>query len=297
MPASPCSISILTLPTSVTSGDDETPPTVRFTNVEEFLQAIDHISEDFVIVTDVSPDNFTLLDNELEARGRNIRLRRYHADSQILFITIPNHIHEQLHIILYQEFASMVDRMGLRRSWKSIAAATYQARGRGGSGGGGGQADSSGGPIPERQYAWPTLVIEAGYSESLQYLRDDMKWWFSESNHDVKIVILAKFDYRQQEIILEKWEEEPWEEEPRGARPGATTARSVGLFAPVQQQTITITKNPTNPVSYNVARGSLVLSFRLLFLRNPGPGEGDIVFSIPDLEWYAERVWAEVEGQ
>lgn len=33
--------------------------------------------------------------------------------------------------------------------------------------------------------------------------------WFSASNHGVKIVILAKFDHRQREIILGKWEEEP----------------------------------------------------------------------------------------
>ena len=55
---------------------------------------------------------------------------------------------------------------------------------------------------------WPTLVIAAGHSEPLDELHNDMRWWFRTSNHDVKIVILAKFDDQQQYILLEKWEEE-----------------------------------------------------------------------------------------
>jgi len=51
---------------------------------------------------------------------------------------------------------------------------------------------------------WPTLVVEPGYSESLNHVRDDMRWWFSESKHDVKIVILAKFDHRRRCILLER---------------------------------------------------------------------------------------------
>lgn len=45
----------------------------------------------------------------------------------------------------------------------------------------------------------------------------------------------------------------------------------------------------TNPASYNVARGVLVLQFELLFLRDPGPGEGDIVVGIPELVWVMVR--------
>jgi hypothetical protein len=118
-----------------------------------------------------------------------------------------------------------------------------------------------------------------------------MRWWFEASNHQVKIILLAKFNHPQRTIQLEKWEEAP-----QAVRPGAMTTRSVaaGAPAPVLQQTITITQNATSPPSYNVTRGALVLSFRLLFLRDPSPGEGDFVFSIPDLQFYAERVWAQV---
>ncbi|KAK0726952.1 hypothetical protein B0T26DRAFT_692376, partial [Lasiosphaeria miniovina] len=107
--------------------------------------------------------------------------------------------------------------------------------------------------------AWPILVIEAGFSQSLGELYITMRRWFSMSNHEVKIVLLAKFN------------------------------------TPMLRQIITITRNTTtNPTSYNVTSGALVLSFRLLFLRDPGPGEGDFVFSVQELEEYAEDVWAQV---
>ena len=106
------------------------------------------------------------------------------------------------------------------------------------------------------------------------------------SDHQVKIVLLANFDGTR--ILLERWEEE------MQTRPGATTTRhSLQHLAPVLRQTITITRNTTtDPISYNVTSGALVLSFTLLFLRNPGPGEADFVIGVPELEDYAELVWA-----
>ena len=182
--------------------------------------------------------------------------------------------------------------MTLRRTWKTIGTATYRAQGH--PSGDGGEGDSAGGPIPSHdgRNAWPTLVIEAGDSKSLRELHNNMDWWFNTSNHDVKIVILTKFNHSHSEILLEKWEET--------LQPvaGATTTRAataIGhMLTPILRQSITITRNAaTNPPSYNVAGGALVLSFRLLFLRDSDPTEGDIVYSVPDLQFYAERVWAQ----
>ena len=111
----------------------------------------------------------------------------------------------------------------------------------------------------------------AGVSEPLGELRNDMRWWFSASDHQVQIVLLAKFDRSRRALNLEKWEEEA------GGQP-------------VLRQNITITQDTTtDPVSYNVTGGALVLGSRLLFLRDPGPGEGDCDLS--DLQFYAHRVW------
>ncbi|KAK0651301.1 hypothetical protein B0T16DRAFT_403580 [Cercophora newfieldiana] len=74
----------------------------------------------------------------------------------------------------------------------------------------------------------------------------------------------------------------------------AAISQQNGVLNPVKRQSITITRDETtNPVSFNVTRGPLVLGFRLLFLRPPGPQERDFVLSIQDLQLYAENVWAE----
>ncbi|ETS03995.1 hypothetical protein M419DRAFT_55338, partial [Trichoderma reesei RUT C-30] len=75
---------------------------------------------------------------------------------------------------------------------------------------------------------------------SLTALRDDMRWWFTASDHQVKIVLLSKFDHQRQQIIIERWEEDSQ------TRPGATTTRraaAVGAVQPVLRQSITITRD------------------------------------------------------
>lgn len=172
-------------------------------------------------------------------------------------------------------------------------ATDFSKGGSSGSEGSSGEGDSAGGPIPERDgQAFPTLVIEAGYSQSLPSLRQKAHWWFDISNHDVKIVILAKLHLRQREITLERWEERQ-----RGARAGATTTRHASAWVASCHQTITITESSANPQEYRVASGDLVLSFRLLFLRDPLPGEDDVVITVLMLQGYAQRVWAAFGNQ
>lgn len=184
---------------------------------------------------------------------------------------------------------SELSRRGIESSWYSIGAPTY--RGRGNHRDDRGEGDSSGGPYPERAFpgGWPTLVIEAGYSQSLTSLRMRKDWWFSASDHQVKIVLLVKFGHQDRpEILIEKWEEEP-----RDDRPGATTTRFAAALQSRLRQSITITRDTAmNTVSYQVARGALVLSFRLLFLRNPSIQEGgDIIITVPQLVEFARRTW------
>lgn len=220
-------------------------------------------------------------------RHRNIRLRRYYADARILIISIPTRVHELLHLGLYQRFTRKLS--SVTEDWLPMGTTTLRARGApGGHGGGGGEGDSTGGPEATRgkSDSWPTLVIEAGYSESLVQLRRDMEWWFTESNHDVKIVVLVKLDRAHNMIVLEKWQEEQLP-----AQPGIPITRSAPLV-PVLRQNIEIHRDITaNPPAYNVTRGALVLGFRDLFLRNPRRGEGNFVFSVQELGEYARVAW------
>lgn len=182
-----------------------------------------------------------------------------------------------------------LSRRGIESSWYDIGAPTY--RGRGNDRDDRGEDDSAGGPDPERASlgGWPTLVVEAGFSQSLTRLRARKDWWFSASNHQVKIVLLVKFGHQgRPEILIEKWEEEP-----RGIRSGATTARFAAALQSRLRQSITITRDTAmNTVSYQVDRGALVLSFRLLFLRDPSIQEGgDIIITVPQLVEFARRTW------
>ncbi|KAK0617952.1 hypothetical protein B0T17DRAFT_536341 [Bombardia bombarda] len=263
------------------------PPAMRFTKTQDLFDVIDHTCVDSLTVTNVSLIEFTKIERAREKQGRKFRFRDYDSNSQTLIITIPTDLHEELHGQLYDEFIGQVRDMGLKNSWRGIRGATRSAQGH--SGRSSKEGDSSGGPKPQRagKGAWPTLVIEAGFSQTLGQLHLTMKRWFSMSNHEVKIVLLAKYDNTRSVIILEKWEEEI------AVRPGATTTRhSLQHPTPVLRQSITITQNTTtNPTSYNVTSGALVLSFRLLFLRDPNHGEGDFVFSVQELEEYAKKVW------
>ena len=175
---------------------------------------------------------------------------------------------------------------GVTSSWSRLHGTTYRGPGRDGSHLG--ESDSSGCPRPERQYpgAWPMLVTDAGVSRPYTRLVEDMEWCFSASERQVKIVLLVKFDYSQHTIHLER------RGEAYASRTGATMTQSASGLQPVSQQPITITKNTTaNLTSCQVTGSALVLTFRLLFLRNPGPHKGDIVISIPKLEDYAGAVW------
>lgn len=184
-------------------------------------------------------------------------------------------LHEALHLNLFRLFDH---QLGPRRLqiWRFMGCATFRTQGH--PDGDGGEGDSSGGPKAARgtRDAWPTLVVLAGDSEPLGTLRDDMRWWFSASDRQVKIVLLTKFDHLRQRIIIERWEDEAADVAPQ----------------PVLRQSISIIRDPaTQP--YHVTR-ELVLPFRLLFLRDPSPQEGDVIMSIANLQTYADDVWPAV---
>ena len=97
------------------------------------------------------------------------------ATPKILNITIPTGPHKSLHKKLYTDFTNQVDRINLRRNWKTFNSTRYPPNRNGGGNRKNKEGDSSNGPIPERnkEGSWPTLVFEVGYSESLEKLHND----------------------------------------------------------------------------------------------------------------------------
>ncbi len=211
------------------------------------------------------------------------------SETKTLVISVPSKPHEAMHLLLYREVEAGIRQMGLRHSWMPMDATTLDSHRRNnGSNGDSGEGDSSGGRYSERggEADWPTLAIEAGKVQSYAALKIKMAWWFAQSNHDVKMVLLVSLNLRHQTIKIERWQEEPV-----STRPGAATRNSSRLN-PVCVQSITIRQDETtNPISYQVTRGDLVLPFELLFLRDPGPQEGDVVITVADLQALGRMVW------
>lgn len=249
-----------------------------------------------VIKQGVSPQQFLDLRRERRRRQRKWRFF-YLAQDRLLTITIHTAKHVQSHSFLYSEISHAIRQLGLWDSWSPIHATTLSSNRRDGSSR---EGDSSGGPIPERMAgdAWPTLVIQSGVSQSLRDLQKSIRWWFSASDHDVKIVLLIKIDCQQQKVIIEKWTEGV-----NVPRPDATAVtRSATTLSPICRQEITIDISPAaaaaepgasiraDAASYTVTGGDLRLEFELLFLRQ-SDAERDVIITADTLRDMGRILW------
>ncbi|KKP01416.1 hypothetical protein THAR02_06494 [Trichoderma harzianum] len=260
-------------------------PTIQFTNLEDLIRAIDAAPGDALRVTNVSPTVYKELDEGYERN--KIHLSMYTEDSQCLIITIPTLQHEAVFGLLTTGLNIAVALMGLANNWKYRGTTTIYSRRSSGGGGGGQQPDASASPRADgRIYRYPTIIFEGGYSSTLPEMRVKARRYFEMSEHQVKIVILSKLIPTERRIIIERWEERQ-----RGERRPGPATRWGSEIVPGCQQVITINENGANPPVYQVDSDDLVLSFRLLFQRDPRQGEGDVVFSVAWLRDYAVQVW------
>jgi hypothetical protein len=123
---------------------------------------------------------------------------------------------------------------------------------------------------------FPSIIIEVGFSESPQKLRNDARLWFSMSSNDVRIVILIAIRAANNQIIIEKWAVGPL---PVGQRRSRHTPPQV----PQIEQEITITRTPPNTFAITSGAAPLILEFSRLFLRPAVGAEHDIVYTQADL--------------
>lgn len=267
-----------------------------YSGVDDFFKRLTHLSEGVYTIQGISLQEFDKVDSAREQAWRKFRLFLYQPASKLLMITIPSAPHERLHASLGNEICFQAANMGLRHELISISSTRFKEQGTAGEG------DQAFIPLsqrPERD-AWPTLVIEAGWSQTWESLHSKAQWWFWASNGDVKIVILAKPDQREGRITLEKWRQVQASPRVGATNTRASTARAI---EPRCVQTINITRaagitethpNRFDPASYQVTRGDLRLEFADLFLRPPIPPEQDIVINATDLQQCAVIVWRSV---
>ncbi|KAF1811091.1 hypothetical protein P152DRAFT_459971 [Eremomyces bilateralis CBS 781.70] len=282
------------------------PPTFQFKGISDLNKLlISDSTPEFFTIENVSTQDFAGIELAREkCRIQKFRLTLYSADSKCLFITIPTGPHERLHGHLDDGIFREIVGMGLTHDLIRAGATIYQKWNSTGGTESAGEGDSARIPLSTRPLPsnFPTLVIEAGFSQSLSSLRQKAKWWFDVSGGDIKIVILAKLDQQSQIIHLEKWKAIQL---PPSAGVTTRTRAATAAAAPQSHcvQTIDISRTPgindTDPnrfdgASYVITGGPLQLEFMDLFLRKPIPPEADVVFSEEFLQEYAGIVWRAV---
>jgi hypothetical protein len=110
------------------------PPAIRSTTVEDIFKQISRSTGDVLTLTgnaDDQPYQQKILTNRIakifalktlprlrklvEAQERKFRFQRYNAVTEVLIISIPTAIHEQLHTSLYLQALARIIGMGLLR--------------------------------------------------------------------------------------------------------------------------------------------------------------------------------------
>ncbi|RFU34810.1 hypothetical protein B7463_g1551, partial [Scytalidium lignicola] len=257
------------------------PPT-RYTNLQQLRQLViihfnkvkhGEFRKEYFSISGVSPRVFDIIENHRRDLGSAVRFT-YFADISTLIIKVVVEPHESAHLELGAAMIIRASQMGIsRREFKAIGSTRHHGVDASQK-----EGDSSyiNRAIRLNPGDWPSIVIEAGYSESLPRLRNDMKWWIDRSGGEVRIVLLVKLSPITRNMVIEKW------------IPRLQPRQNEGI----QVATIDITSS-TNPPT--VTRDPLILEFDKVFLRpaNP-PNEQDIQFTRQHLEQYASLVWDDV---
>ena len=242
--------------------------------------------QQYLIFTHVSVDDLAKIDRARNSIGKGIRMTHY-TDIDLLIVKLPSAVHERAHGNLATDMIGKVVLMGIPPTELDFVGAS-RFRGRRSSK----EGDSAYRPHSFRpnETDWPTIVIEAGVSESLRRLRFDASWWLTESGGDVKIVIIISIQRAKSRLQIEKWEHAPC----RRLLPLRTPNNNHNNFIrqlPTKVQQITIISNAVAGAPLPVTGAPLVLEFDKIFLRPAVLPETDITFTAQELSTWAAGIW------
>jgi hypothetical protein len=210
----------------------------------------------------------------------------YYWDINLLIIKLmPSVKHEAAHVNLGLFIYGKIFRMGMSDDLWGVGAGRFKGSSSSKEG------DTSFKPASRKKESdWPTIVIEAGLSESLAKLKSDANWWLEHSRGEVMIVVIISIKPEDKSLRIENWEKVS----PAPGRP--ITRANPGTPIPTSVQQITIRPNATGAITPNEVTGSpLVLHFHKIFLRLPIPPEADLTFSANELADFATKFWERVE--
>ena len=209
---------------------------------------------------------------------------RLQLDDSKLIVKMVSPVHEMMHNGLMALIQQDMWRMGLQpnQDYLSLGSSRYQHR----SNNSFKEADSSLAPFYPQ--AWPALVIEAGWAETLARLRIDAQWWLSAQvpPNNTTLVILVSFRKSQRTFYLERYE--------LVTAPNSVVTRSAPLGVrnlAMRTAVTTIDLGSTPPI---ITGAPFVLPFTGIMRRPPIAPERDVSISAVELERWAvaiARVW------
>ncbi|KAJ5888509.1 hypothetical protein N7495_008550 [Penicillium taxi] len=132
---------------------------------------------------------------------------------------------------------------------------------------------------PSRSTDWPSIVVEVGVSEKLPQSMKDATFWLSNSNNDVKMVIVVSIDPLVPNILF------------RCVMISGTLVERNGRtkYIYATRQEMQIKRNAARACV--TTNGPLVIHFEELFLRQPMAPETDITLRFAILEGVAHAIW------
>ncbi|KAJ9195743.1 hypothetical protein DTO164E3_6578 [Paecilomyces variotii] len=144
-------------------------------------------------------------------------------------------------------------------------------------------------------FPWPTLVIEIGNAQSLAKLREDVRWWFENSEGDVRIVLLMIVHQRSRTITLEKWQLAPPNTPPLTRASINAFRQAVPPTMPPLVRQIAVNQQPyciqETTITRTAASAQLMLPFHALLDDAPVPPQSDLVFTQAELVLMVQTTW------
>ena len=258
----------------------------QYRSARSLRKAIDKLHDEFdsgnssarqyLVFVSATQEHIEKIESLREARFKGL-CTMYLKNEEVLIVKIiPNCYQEMTHLGFGHWLYSEACKMGLKWRLDFMGRTTFEGiLGRK-------EGDSTFQPSDRRMTSnWPTVVFECGLAESLERLRVDCRGWL-ENSTEVNIILLFSLSQANKGIHIERWEMLP---------------------VPITRVTHPHPDSPTSKEvmkTYEIdivagvaagAPGPLTFDFQQVFLRPPVQGEGDIVFSVQEMEKYAAHIW------
>lgn len=270
------------------------PPSYMFHSIRQVQRLVashsdelraDRTNNQYLVFLKVTNTQLTDMDKQRANIGKHIRMEHHTDTGDLIIKLMPSEKHQSAHITLADEIQEKEMQWGIPREnrLKGLGGTTFSGPVSSK------EADTAFRPISRPIGGWPTIVFESGLSEGLARLRVDARWWLINSGGDVNVVLIISVKPTQTRLLIEKWCLSPATNLPvTGANPNSNA------LVPTKRQEVSINRNPANttqPGTYTVTGGPLVLEFQSLYLRAPVAPEGDLILTTAILLVWARYFW------